>query len=395
MGEWKEIELDKVAKLSKRQWKVGDDPLPYIGLEHIAEGRLRLIGLGTSDEVASQKYHFDENSFLFGKLRPYFRKLYRPAFHGICSTDIWVVKACEDIDLDFLFYFFSNKEFIDVSYSGSSGTRMPRADWGFVSSKKWLFPELPEQRAIASVLSSLDAKIDLLHRQNKTLEAMAETLFRQWFVEEAEEGWPWVQLGDHILVHRGLSYNGAGLCDPGDGVPMHNLNSVYEGGGYKYDGIKYYKGEYKDRHVIKAGELIMTNTEQGHEHLLIGCPAIVPKTFGDVGIFSQHVYRIEMLNPLFTSVFVKHLVLTWDMREQIAGATNGSTVNMLPKDGIEMAKFQMPPDWLIKQFNEFALPMHEKREENQVQIESLTALRDTLLPKLMSGEVRVEEEVLI
>ena len=294
----------------------------------------------------------------------------------------------------FAYYWFSSPQMVDLIQQRNTGSSVPLINLGVVRSLPVPVPDIKVQESITEVLSSLDAKIDLLHRQNRTLEAMAGTLFRQWFVEKAEEGWPQVQLGDHIQVHRGLSYNGAGLCGPDEGVPMHNLNSVYEGGGYKYDGIKYYKGEYKDRHVIKAGELIMTNTEQGHEHLLIGCPAIIPKSFGDKGIFSQHVYRIAMLNPLFTSVFVKHLVMTSDMREQIAGATNGSTVNMLPKDGIEMAKFQMPPDRLIKQFNEYALPMHEKMEENQVQIESLIALRDTLLPKLMSGEVRVEETLL-
>ena len=61
---------------------------------------------------------------------------------------------------------------------------MPRADWNFLKDSEWNIPPLPEQKAIAAVLTSLDDKIDLLHRQNKTLEAMAETLFRQWFVEE-------------------------------------------------------------------------------------------------------------------------------------------------------------------------------------------------------------------
>jgi type I restriction enzyme S subunit len=90
----------------------------------------------------------------------------------------------------FLFYLFANQDFVDLAYKGASGTRMPRADWNFMSETEWLIPKNKnEQKAIALVLSSLDDKIDLLHRQNKTLEAMAETLFRQWFVEEAQEDW--------------------------------------------------------------------------------------------------------------------------------------------------------------------------------------------------------------
>jgi len=269
------------------------------------------------------------------------------------------------------------------------GSAQPGANAKQFASFEFLLPPLPEQRAIASVLSSLDDKIDLLHRQNATLEAMAETIFRQWFVEEAGEDWGWVKLGELIDVHRGLSYKGAGLTVEGEGVPMHNLNSVHEGGAYKYEGIKYYSGEYKDRHLIVPGDVIVTNTEQGHELLLIGYPAIVPKYFSNLGIFSQHIFKLEIKSPVLTEPFLYYLLMTFDVREQITGATNGSTVNMLPKDGIEWAKFKLPPSQKVKDFTEFARPVIAKKEANFVQIKKIEKLRDTLLPKLMSGEVRL------
>jgi type I restriction enzyme, S subunit len=290
-------------------------------------------------------------------------------------------------DYEYLFYFLTSKyeELVQLS----TGVAQQNLSLAVLKEFPLLLPSVQEQRAIASVLSSLDDKIDLLYRQNKTLEAMAETLCRQWFVEEAEETWPWEQLSSHVEVLRGLSYNGAGLCGKGEGVPMHNLNSIYEGGGYKYDGAKYYKGEYKDRHIVLPGDVLVANTEQGHDQLLIGCPAIVPAYFGEAGIFSQHVYKLKLLNPTFSNVFVKQLLLSADVREQLTGSTNGSTVNMLPKDGIEMAKFQMPPKDKIQRFNAIAAPLHQKQEKNYIQIQTLIAQRDTLLPKLMSGEVRV------
>ncbi len=84
------------------------------------------------------------------------------------------------------------------------------ASWGqeAILSYKLSLPPLPEQKAIASVLSSLDDKIDLLHRQNKTLEAMAETLFRQWFIEEAKEDWEEVTLADYFKVKHGYAFKG-------------------------------------------------------------------------------------------------------------------------------------------------------------------------------------------
>ena len=88
MGEWREKFLSDLAILYKDSWKVSDEECPYIALEHIEEGKLRLNGIGYSDIVASNKYRFNEKNFLFGKLRPYFRKVVKPQFSGICSTDI-------------------------------------------------------------------------------------------------------------------------------------------------------------------------------------------------------------------------------------------------------------------------------------------------------------------
>jgi len=255
----------------------------------------------------------------------------------------------------------------------------------------FIIPPLPEQRAIASILSSLDDKIDLLHRQNKTLEALAETLFRQWFVEEAEEGWGTTTLAEHTEVFRGLSYKGIGLSDESTGIPMHNLNSIYEGGGYKYEGIKYYKGDFREKHIVKPGDIIIANTEQGHEFRLIGFPAVVPNYFSKGGIFSQHIYKLSILkNSYLTSQFIYYLIKTPKVREQIRGATNGSTVNMLAIDGLQRPEFNLPPIEKVQVFSEIVGFYWKKKEDNQLQIRTLTRLRDTLLPKLMSGEVRVE-----
>jgi len=86
--------------------------------------------------------------------------------------------------------------YLDTMLASASGSTFPNVSKDQLNDLEISYPPLPEQKAIASVLSSLDDKIDLLHRQNKTLEAMAETLFRQWFIEEAKEDWEEVKLGD-------------------------------------------------------------------------------------------------------------------------------------------------------------------------------------------------------
>ncbi len=274
---------------------------------------------------------------------------------------------------------------------GGDGTAVPIVNKGDFENIETEIPSLSEQKAIASILSSLDDKIDLLHRQNATLEHMAETLFRQWFVEEAKEKWEDTTLQQHTEALRGLSYKGSGLTAIGNGLPMHNLNSVYEGGGYKDEGIKYYSGEYKERHIVNPGNIIVTNTEQGHEFKLIGFPAIVPNSFGDMGLFSQHIYKLVPKAESYLSVeFIYYLLMTPNVREQIISATNGSTVNMLAIDGLQRPEFKLPPQSLVKKFTGTVAAYWKKKEVNQTQIRTLTTLRDTLLPKLMSGEIKVE-----
>lgn len=296
----------------------------------------------------------------------------------------------DDVDKQFIKYVILDRKFQTYIENFANGTTIKNVSLKSVREFEFLMPLLPEQQAIAEVLSSLDDKIDLLQRQNKTLEAIAETLFRQWFVEEAKESWDRTCFSKHTEAFRGLSYKGSGLTDEQTGLPMHNLNSVYEGGGYKYEGIKYYNGEYKERHTVKAGDIIVANTEQGHEFKLIGFPAIVPSFFGELGLFSQHMFKLNVLNDSYlTNQFLYYLIMTPKVRELIIGATNGSTVNMLAIDGLQVTEFQLPPKEKVEQFSNIVLDYWKKKDVNQNQICSLTKLRDTLLPKLMSGEMSV------
>ena len=182
---WKKYKLGDVARLLKKQYSPNqEDDLAYIGLEHIEQQTLRLNGIGKSSKVTSQKFKFSSGDILFGKLRPYFRKVYRPKFDGVCSTDIWVVRAKEGFEQGFLFYFVANQDFINESNSGSSGTRMPRADWDHLSKTEWNIPESIEvQRRIAAILSVLDDKVEMNRQPNQRLEAIAQAIFKEWFVD--------------------------------------------------------------------------------------------------------------------------------------------------------------------------------------------------------------------
>ena len=277
-------------------------------------------------------------------------------------------------------------------------------------------PALEYQVENADLLGALDDKIDVNRRISETLEEIARALFTSWFVDfdlvrgtatvpegirrlfpdrlvdssigPVPEGWEVAPLGEHVEVTRGLSYTGAGLAD--EGMPMHNLNSIREGGGYKETGIKHYVGEYRERDRVRPGDVIVANTDLTQNARVIGYPAIVPSSFGDDGLYSHHLYR---LRPLESSPVTPHwfylLLVARRIHQQIVGYTNGTTVNMLPKDGLTRPLIAVPPHALVERFDAIVAPMFDQQEALTAESKTLAALRDTLLPKLISGDLRL------
>lgn len=303
---------------------------------------------------------------------------------------------------------------------GSTGqTELPRSRLA-----SFVVPIAPgtEQPAIAYVIGALDDKIELNRRMNETLDAITRAFFKSWFVDfdpirakihkcvsgladsvsdifpgrlvdsrvgKIPEGWGTAPLEEHFNVAKGVSYKGSGLTD--SGMPLHNLNSVYEGGGYKYEGIKYYAGEFSERHQVSPGDVIVANTEQGHDRLLIGYAAVVPRLFGERGIASHHIFRLRprSQSPL-TATYVYHLLNSSRMHQIVSGYANGTTVNMLPIDGLQKPIIVVPPRRLVEAFDDLAVRSELRREELVGESTALIALRETLLPKLVMGELRTK-----
>jgi len=375
MGEWREYKISDIATLKKDSWKVGDEELPYLGLEHIEEAKLRLNGVGSSNDVASNKYRFKAGDILFGKLRPYFRKVVKPSFDGICSTDIWVINATEKSDINFLFYFFANQELIDLSYSSSSGTRMPRADWKFLSQTIWEIPPIKEQKAIAEVLSSLDDKIDLLHRQNKTLEEMAQTLFRQWFIEDAKDEWGKKPLSKIANFLNGLACQKFPPQNDVDKLPVLKIKDLKAG---ISDSSDWATTDVKSEYIIESGDVIFAWSAS----------LMVKIWDGEKCILNQHLFKVTSDN------YPKWFYYQWckyhlDRFIAIAQA-HATTMGHIKRKDLDNAMCFVPSENEIKVMDKQIAPLIQKLENNSKQIKTLENIRDTLLPKLMSGEVRVK-----
>jgi len=276
-----------------------------------------------------------------------------------CIHDGWLlIRNIKDVDELFLYYLLlTEREALLVQGNGSIFTNLKTE---ILKEHKVLLPPLPEQKAIASVLSSLDDKIDLLHRQNKTLEAMAETLFRQWFVEEADEGWEEVTLGDFFPVVTG----------------KRDANFGTDDGLYPFFTCS--------QNPIKAPEYSF----DGSAILLAGNGDFNIKRY--VGKFEAY-QRTYVLIPSDITYFNFLYTLMKFYLSEITGGHQGSVINFITKGMITGFKFNLPRDRScitnkLFQFNQ----IFEKIDNNSKKIRTLEKLRDTLLPKLMAGEVRVD-----
>jgi type I restriction enzyme S subunit len=149
-----------------------------VGLEHIPPHELRLATCGTTSDVASNKTRFEKGDILFGKLRPYFRKCVQVSFSGVCSTDVWAITRIDDrrVDQSFLHWVVADIAFSEYANSAETGTRMPRANWGWVSAFDVMLPPLSDQLRIAELLDALDHRIESTRRLAETAGMLARAI---------------------------------------------------------------------------------------------------------------------------------------------------------------------------------------------------------------------------
>lgn len=291
------------------------------------------------------------------------------------------LRPLNDIILpEFIGYYFRWNRFRANIVSMASETTRASLNNGMLSILPVKVPSFPEQRAIAAVLSSLDDKIDLLHRQNATLEAMAEALFRQWFVVEAKKEWEEKTIGDVVEIKGGSTPS------------TKNLN--YWDGNISWTSPK---------DLTKEKSIFMFSTERtiSVDGLAQISSGLLPKgtlllssrapigylSITDIELAINQGY-IAILNNSYISSYYMYLWCKYNM-EGIKTAGNGSVFQEISKSVFRKLPFLLPPKDILYGFNKLIAPYFLKIRSNQMQIIMLEKLRDTLLPKLMSGEVRV------
>ena len=285
------------------------------------------------------------------------------------DTTLWV-KNFHGNHPAFVYYFL--REFDLEQYD--VGSSNPTLNRNHVHMLPAILPPLSEQKAIAAVLSSLDDKIDLLHRQNKTLEALAETLFRQWFVEEAQEDWAEVPLDEIADFLNGLACQKYPPENEVDRLPVLKIKELKSGVSENSD---WATSDVPEQYVVRSGDIIFSWSG-----------SLVVKIWdGTESVLNQHLFKVT------SERFPKWFIYQWtkvhlDKFISIA-ESKATTMGHIKRKDLSHSVALVPDAGVLQGMDEVMGPMLDKVVINNSEIGQLTQMRDTLLPKLMSGEVRV------
>jgi len=292
------------------------------------------------------------------------------------DTAYYILPDDKKYDFKFLFFLLQTLELHELNEDSA----VPGLNRETAYGQNILLPDKSEQIQIASILSSLDDKIDLLHRQNKSLEQLAETLFRKWFVEEAEESWERKKISEIIDVRDGThdspkqTKTGKYLITSKhlkpSGIDFDNAYKISE-----EDFIEVNKRSKVDKNDI----LFSMIGTLGLIHYVDREPDFAIK---NMGLFKSSQ------NPLFSN-FLFLLLKSPEGKKYIYENADGSTQEYITLGSLRNFAFKYPGEQRIEKFDLEVQPLFQKINANKNQILTLTQLCDTLLPKLMSGEVIV------
>ena len=363
MGEWKEYKISELLKI-----KYGKDH------KKLADGNIPLYGSGGIMRYVDS-FLYDKESILIPRKGTLTNLFYLDEPFWTVDTLFWSKINTEIVFGKFLFYYLKTINFTNLNV----GSAVPSLTTKVINTIDILLPPLKEQKAIAKVLSSLDDKIYLLYRQNKTLEELAQTLFRQWFIEEAKEGWEDVELGSVIETTSG-------------GTPSRKNMTYYDDGKYAWVKSKELHGSF----LIDTEEKITEEALQQSSAKLLPENSILiamyGATVGEYAIISKQMtcnQAICALKPNENYPYTFLYMYVKNYKDEIINMAIGSAQQNISQLLIK----QLPicsDIKLISKFHAEVEPLFQKIKSNIKQVKTLKNMRDTLLPKLMSGEVRVK-----
>ncbi|NPV50680.1 MAG: hypothetical protein HPY60_05725 [Candidatus Methanofastidiosum sp.] len=407
--EWEVVRLEEIASIRN------ETILPkyslngiYVGLEHIIPSQIKMNNWGNSSEVKSTKNIFYKGDILYGKLRPYLDKSVICDRKGICSTDIVVLKPNTNIiDNIFLAYFIHHDFFIRYAIKTMTGVNHPRTSWSKLKHLSIPLPPLPEQIAIANVLSTVQESIEKNEAVINSTKELKKSLMNHLFtygpvsvseaenvkIKESEVGlipddWEIVRLGDIFEIQQGIT-----LCresSPGKYLrPFLRTSNVFWG---KIDlsilDSMYFSEKQLQSLILKSKDLLIC---EGGD---IGRTAMWNEQISEC-CHQNHLHRLRVKNGLKikSEFYMYWMQFGMLMRGLYSEEGNKTTIPNLSRSRLSNFIIPLPPLPIQKQIADILSEIDRKIKAEENKAKALEKLFQSMLNDLMTGKIRVGGEV--
>ena len=372
------------------------DKKNYISTENMLPDK-RGIQPATSLPNTGITQRYCVGDVLVSNIRPYFKKIYFAKNDGGCSNDVLVFQPLNNVEPQYLYYVLANDEFFAYCTASSKGTKMPRGDKGAIMQYKVNLPDLETQKKIAKVLSALDDKIELNNQINKNLEEQAQSIFKRCFIDN-EESLHWENATFSNLVVSTIS------GDWGKDSPSgNNKEEVYcirgadipevQKGNIGKMPIRYILSKNLLSKQLSAGDIVVEISGGSPTQSTGRCASITQSLLNRYGgkMICTNFCRAIKVVPGYSSFVYYYLRYLYDKGTFFAYENGTTGIKNLDLTGfLETESIMIPPKAKIEEFDMLSQSVFSQIYANGKQNDGLSKLRDTLLPKLMSGEIDVD-----
>jgi len=397
MTEWKTYKLGNICDyVTSRTTRIEN----YISTENMLPNKGGVCA--PSNVPSGTAIEYKAGDILISNIRPYFQKIWQADCNGACSADVLCIRTNDNVDSKYLYYLLSQQLFFDYVMSGAKGCKMPRGDKNQIMQWTISLPSLEEQRRIAGILSAIDDKIENNRRINTNLELQAQALYKQWFVDfefPNEDGKPYKTSGgkmvDSELGQIPEGWRVGKLEDIGDiiggGTPSKVVAEYYTKNGIAWITPK----DLSVSHLKFTAKGETDITELGYKNSsakIMPRGSVLFSSRAPIGYISIAKNDI-CTNQGFKSVvpnngctaFVYYFLLS--NTENIESKATGSTFKEASGALMKSLELVIPSDDILEKFENIMSPIFESQEKFEAENETLASFRDTLLPKLMNGEI--------
>jgi len=338
---------------------------------------------------------------------------------GVTNQQINTICPYDWVDSLYLYYSLCTRK-KELQSLAMGGSALPILNKSSFCQIKVEIPPFHKQKAIANILESLDKKIELNNKTNETLDDISKVLFKSWFIdfdpikakvegrstglpdefsdlfpdslEDSElgsipRGWKIHKLRDFIDIKGGLSYKSQFI---GSGKNLITMGCISPRKKFNFSGLKKYSGDFKESNLLRHKDIIISTRDITQDRVTLGAPAMVPNIL-DGSIVATNLYKVIFMDQTLSCYFLFESIKTKRYRENIIASAKGSTVLMLTRDSVLDYRIMVPKDDLMNKFHDLYEIMQSRYELINNEIETLVDLRDNLLPKLISGELRITD----